>query len=309
MTRVSTAGNYSSVLANLMAAQQRQNEAGAKAGSQKNGSSLKDYARHAETLTAMRTVQSRLTVYTDQNKIVADRLTNQSTALSQIADSATATRQSIADALAAGRADTLMEDLQAQMRNAVEGMNARYNGKYLFSGGQIDTPPVSAANMADLTAPATAIADFFHNDQFKTQAKIDESTTISTGMLADDVGADLLTAYKAFQTFQEGPDGPFGAELTPAQRTFLESQLGGWDTLGSELTNTAGRNGLLQRRVDSVKADLVARSDTLSGMMGEITDADMGKAATDLQMAQMSLQASAQVFMALQSSSLLNLLK
>jgi flagellar hook-associated protein 3 FlgL len=43
-------------------------------------------------------------------------------------------------------------------------------------------------------------------------------------------------------------------------------------------------------------------------MIGHITDADMAKAATDLSNAQLSVQASARVLQALQSSSLLNLL-
>ena len=43
-------------------------------------------------------------------------------------------------------------------------------------------------------------------------------------------------------------------------------------------------------------------------MIGDITDADMGKAATDLSNAQLSVQATARVLQALQSSSLLTLL-
>ena len=56
-TRVSTVGNYSAVLANLMAAQARQIEAGDQVATQKMGSDLKDYAKKAEMLTAMRAVQ------------------------------------------------------------------------------------------------------------------------------------------------------------------------------------------------------------------------------------------------------------
>ena len=56
MNRVSTGGNYSAVLANLMAAQQRQMEAGNMVGTQKKGSNLKDISRNAEMLTAMRSV-------------------------------------------------------------------------------------------------------------------------------------------------------------------------------------------------------------------------------------------------------------
>ena len=53
VTRVSTAGNYSAILANLIAAENRQVDAENRVSSQKNGANLKDYANKAETLTAM----------------------------------------------------------------------------------------------------------------------------------------------------------------------------------------------------------------------------------------------------------------
>ena len=305
--RVSTNGSYAAVLANLMAAQQRQIEAGERSSSMKNGSDLKDFARNAEMLTAMRSVATRISGYQDQNLLVADRLNNQDTALNQIANSASTTRQAIADALASGRADSLMDDMQANMRDAVSGLNTRYGGKYLFAGGQIDTPPFEVTTLAQLTAAPT-IAGLFKNDQFKAVSKVDDSTTVTTGMLASDVGTEMMNAFKAIQAFNEGPDGPITGELTEAQRTFLEGQLSTWDTAARNLTDKVGANGLNQSRVDAVKADLVSRANNLGGMMGEIIDADMGKAVTDMQTAQLSVQAAAQVFNILQSSSLLNFL-
>ena len=307
-TRISTIGSYSAVLANLMAAQQRQMDAGDKVATQKNGQDLKDYARDAELITAMRSIRTRVENYQDTNGLIADRLATQDTALNQVADAAGGTRQIIAEALASGRVDTLVEDIQAQMRNAVEGMNARYGGKFVFSGGQVDTRPVTATSLADLTA-GPPIASFFKNDGFKTQARIDDSTTVTTGVLASDIGANMLTAFQTFQTFEQGGSGPFAGAMTAAQRTFLEGQLATWDGIRADVTNIAGRNGLTQRRVDGVKADLVARNNQLAGMMGEITDADMALAATQLQAAQLSVQAAAQVFISLQNSSLLNVLK
>jgi flagellar hook-associated protein 3 FlgL len=256
----------------------------------------------------MRSVQTRIGVYGEQNKMIADKLTTQDTALNQITDAAAATRQAIADALASGRADTLMEELGAQMRNAVEGMNARYGGKYLFAGGQVDTQPMTATKMADLTS-GPPLTSFFKNDQFLTQAKVDESTTITTGVLADGIGTDMMNGLKTIQAFEQSAAGPFTGTLTDAQRTFLEGQLSSWDTIRSDLTVKTARNGLLQQRVDSVKDNLVTRENTLAEMIGDITDADMAKAAIDLEAAQMSVQATAQVFLTLQSASLLNFLK
>jgi len=309
MNRVSTASNYSAILANLMAAQQRQVDAGSQVASQKKGDDLKSYARNAEMLTAMRSIQVRGQGFLEQNSTIADKLATQDIALSQVADAVAGAREAIAEALASGHVNTLVEDMEAQLRNAVEGLNARYGGKYLFAGGQIDTKPVTATTLSDLTAPATVIADFFKNDQFVTQNKVDDSTTVSTGVLADAIGTGLMTAFKAFQNEEQTGSGPFTGDLTDAQRTFLEGQLASWDQAHQTIVNIAGRNGLVAKRVDTVKEDLTSRQSSLKEMIGGITDVDMAEAASNLQAAQVAVQAAAQVFMSLQQSSLLNLLK
>ncbi len=309
MNRVSTTGNYSAVLANIQAAQQRQRDAGNQVATQKQGTDLKSYARHAEMLTAMKSIDARLGGYLDQNKLISDKLTTQDFALRQVSSAAEGSRETIAQALASGRSDTLLQDIAGFFRNAVDGLNARYGGKYVFAGGQIDTLPVSATSLGDLTAPPAIIANFFHNDQFVTEAKVDDSTTVSTGLLADKLGTRLLTAFQDFQAFQEGPNGPFQGNLTDNQRTYLEGVLANWDSLNKDLINDTARNGMVQTRVDSVKADLVSRQNSLAGMMGDITDADPAEAATALQQAGVAVQAAAQVFLSLQSSSLLNILR
>jgi len=308
VTRVSTPGNYSAILANLLAAQQRQMQAGDKVSTQKNGSDLKDYARDAEMLTAMRAVRTRIEVYQEQNTFISERLSTQDTALTRVADAAQETRQAISEALASGRVDTLMEDLEAQFRNAVEGMNVRYGGKYLFAGGQVDTRPVTATTLADLTS-GPPIASFFQNDDFLTSAKVDEATSVSMGVLADDLGTAMMVAFQNIQAFHEGGSGPFSGAMTAAQRTFLENQLATWDGIREDVTNVAARNGMIQKRVETVADDLQTRHNAISGMIGDITDADMAEAAAQLQQAQLSVQAAAHVFSSLQESSLLNILK
>jgi flagellar hook-associated protein 3 FlgL len=307
VTRVSTVGNYSAILANIMAAQQRQLEAGVRVSTQKNGSSLKDFAQNDEMLTAMRSVQTRLTGYQDQNSLIADKLTTQDTALNQVAAASQAIREAIADALASGDASTLMAEVQGQMNQAVGALNTKYNGNYLFAGGQINTQPVTAQQLSDLTS-GPPIGSFFQNDQFKAQAAIDDSTTVTTGILASVVGTPLLNALQTLESFNQGGSGPLGSNLTPAQRSFLESQLSTWDSVHQGVTTITAGNGMVQQRVDNIKTDLSSRQTTLAGMMSNITDADMAKAAADLQMAQTSFAAAAQVFQTLKESSLINLL-
>ena len=274
---------------------------------QKNGSNLKEYANKAETLTAMNTVNRRYTAYLEQNSLLAAKLVNQDQALTSVADAAQSVRQAIADALAADNADTLMQNVGGQFQAAVNGLNAKYDGKYLFGGGQVNAPPVTATSLASLTA-GPPISSFFQNDNLQVQAKLDDSTTVTTGQLASSLGTNMLTAFQSLQAFDTGVNGPINGPLTATQRTFLESQLSVWDGIRSNLTTSTAQNGLVQQQLDQVKSNLTTQQNTLVGMIGDITDADMAKAATDLSNAQLSVQATARVLQSLQSTSLLNLL-
>ncbi|MCX7588218.1 flagellin [Phenylobacterium sp. 58.2.17] len=308
MYRVTTGGNYSLVLRNIMLAQQKQMNAGDRVATQENGSNLKDYSRNAEMLTAMRSVETRIGGYLDQNKLIADKLTTQDFAMTQLGDAAAGTKQAIEEAIATGRTDTLMQEIEAQFRNAVSSMNSRYGGKYLFAGGKIDTMPVTADALSDLTNPLTPlISDFFQNDDFITEHKVDDATTVKTGLLADNLGTDLLQAFKTLQAFHEAT--PFGGTMTDAQRTFLTNELANWDSVSSDIIDKTARNGMVQARVDDVKADLTARQNSLKGMIGDIVDANMPVASVELEKATLALQASTQVFITLRDSSLLNALK
>ena len=60
----------------------------------------------------MKSVDARITNYQAQNTQIAAKLTSQDQALTSVADSATAVRQAIADALASGDASTLMVVVQ-----------------------------------------------------------------------------------------------------------------------------------------------------------------------------------------------------
>ena len=307
MDRVSTAGSYSAILANLMAAEGRQTEATNRVSSQKNGDDLKAYAQKAETLTAMKSVDARISSYQAGNSQIASKLTTQDQALNTVADSASAVRQAIADALASGDAGVLMQQISDQFDTAVNGLNAQFDGKYLFAGGKITTPPVSATQLSDLTT-GPPIASFFQNDSLQVKAKLDDSTTITTGQLASNIATPMMTAFQTLKAFDQSGSGPLSGKLTAAQQAFLTTQLQNWVGIGTNLTSVTAQNGLLQKQVDDVASGLVTQKNTLTSMIGDITDADMAKAATDLSNAQLSVQASARVLQALQSSSLLNLL-
>lgn len=307
MNRVSTAGSYAAVLANIQNAQARQNEASNQYSSQKKASDYKGYARNAELLTAMRGVQTKVDGFIDQAKVLTSKLDMQASALSQVSDAAKSAREAIAGAIASDNGDTLMQTLQAALTDAVAGLNTKHGGRYLFAGGQVDTKPVIVTQMSEVGLSSNRV-DLFANDDFKTVNRVDESTSVQTGFLASDVGTPLFAQLKAIQQYVTA-NGPFTDTLTDAQKTFLQGVLPGFDTVYEDLTAVEAQNGVMQNQVDHARTDLDDRADMLVGMTGDITDVDLPTAYANLQAAQISVQAAAQVFASLKDSSLLAILQ
>ncbi|MBC7667652.1 MAG: flagellin [Gemmatimonadaceae bacterium] len=307
MTRVSTSGNFGVMTSNLMRAQVLQNTAGEQVSSQKNATDLKGYAKNAEVLTAMRSAQAKVAGFLEQSTQVANRLDMQDTSIGQISDGMQSARDSIANAVAAGSAETMMQALSGAFGDVIQGLNAKSNGRYLFSGAKSDTQATTATSMPDLTAAAST-ASLFQNDQYITSNRIDDTTSVDTGVLADKLGTGVFNAFKQVQAYVD-VNGPFTGKLTQAQSTFLSGLLPTFDAVKTTLTTDQAKNGLNQARFDTAKTDLSNRADTLKTMVGGITDVDMAEAITRLESAKLAVQASAQVFASLQSSSLLNVLK
>lgn len=306
MNRVATSFSYSSVLDNLMKAQVRQQQANEQVSSQKVANSLKGYAKNAETLLATRSIQTRVQGFIDQAETLASKLESQNLALTQTADAAAGAKQSIMDALATNRGDALMNELSSWFSSATDSLNAKFGGRYLFAGGQSETTPITAQSLSDLTAGP--VADVFQNDGLKTVSRLDETSTVETGFLADELATGLFTAFRDVQAYVEA-NGPFTGQLTAAQTTFLQGMLSGFETARSGLTNAAADNGLMQNRVDKTIESQESRKLMLDGLVGGITDADMPKAISQLEQAQIAVQASAQVFNTLSQSTLLDLLR
>lgn len=308
MTRVATNANFQAALLDLQKAQARGLEAQTRISTQKIATDLKGFGRGAETLAALRSTDARLQGFIATGETVKARLETQALSLDRVADAAQGARDAIAQALAAGRFDGLMLDLQGQYLAAQGGLNAKHQGAYLFAGGRTTEAPVAADTLGDLGA-ASAMSDVFLNDQLKASSRVDESISLTTGFLADEVGGPLLAVFRAIQQYHAGPDGPLDGELGDNGRAFLEARLKELDSARETVIQAGARNGSLQNRVDTILGAHAAQRTALDALIGDRTDADMAKAVTDLQLSQVAIQASAQVINQLRDVSLLNLLR
>jgi flagellar hook-associated protein 3 FlgL len=303
MDRIATNTAYNSVLNNLMTAEIAQTNAGNQISSNEKASDLEGYGTGAESLMAMQATNSQVTGYLNNSQVVAAKLSVQDTGLNQVASSATSSISAITNAIATGNGTTLMQQLQTSFDDATQGLNTQFNGEYVFAGGQVNTPPVSATSLSNLVpGPITSL---FHNDQRTISTQLDQNTSISTGFLADQVGTPLFTALQTIQQYVQ-TNGPFGATLTTAQQSFLTTQLGTLNTVQTNLNNLVGQNGLAQAEVTNTQSSLTQQQTMLQGLIGTDTQANLAQASANLQQAQLSIQAAGQVFHALNASSLLN---
>jgi len=305
MDRVTTSSAYNSIIANLMQAENQQNQANVQVSSGKVASDLKGFGSNAEALTAAQSMMTRVSGYVQTATNVSAQLSAQDTALTEVSDAGQNARQAIAQAVASGSADGLMASLQSAFGQAVDGLNTQYNGSYLFSGGKVSTAPVAAQTLQDLVTPPAG--GVFQNDQLTSSVQLNETTKVQTGMLASNVGGALFNAFQAVQQYVN-TNGPLSGTLTSAQQTALTGMLQSFDTANSGLTNTQAQNGLVQNQVSSIQANQTQRQTDLQTTIGDIADVDMGQASSNLAQAQTALQASARVFQSLQSTSLLNFL-
>ncbi|HXQ15439.1 MAG TPA: flagellin [Caulobacteraceae bacterium] len=306
MDRIATNSAYNAVLTNLMQAEIAQSTAGNQMSSTEKATDLEGYGTGAESLTAMQATNTQVTGYLNNSQVVAAKLTTQDTGLNQVASSATSAISAITNAIAVGNGASLMQQLQTSFDDAVQGLNTQFNGEYVFAGGQVNTQPVSATSLTDLTA-GPPISTLFHNDQRQISTQVDQNTSIGTGFLADQVGTPLFTALQTIQQYVQ-TNGPFGTTLTTAQQSFLTQQLGTLNTVQTNLNNVVAQNGLAQAEVTNTQGSLTQQQTMLQGLIGTATQADLAQASANLQQAQLSIQAAGQVFQALKSSSLLNTL-
>ncbi|CAN5136035.1 flagellin [soil metagenome] len=309
MNRVSTAGNYHSALLNLMSAQNQQNDAQTRLSTQKNATDMAGFGRGAESLTALKAAQSRVQGFLDTGEAVTAKLDSQDLALNQIGDAITAARSAVGDALASGSTSTLMLDLQGQFQSVQNGLNAQHQGTYLFGGANSTQAPVSVSTLAELTA-APSVASTFGNDNLFPVSRLSEGTSVQTGYLANTLGTSIFQIFRDIQAYSDDPaTGPLTGSPTDAQKTFLTAQLSRLADAGKDTIEVISRNGSLAKQVDTTNASHTAQVAQLDTLVNKKTDADLAKAVTDLQLAQVAVQASAQVISQLKDVSLLNYLR
>jgi flagellar hook-associated protein 3 FlgL len=304
MDAVSTASMFQSVLYNIQTEQQQLSLASTQAGSEVIGNNLQAYGSQAEQLVATNSLQTQVTGYITNNNLLSEKLNVQSQALQQVSDAAQSAVTGISTAIANNDPTGLSTTLQAALSSASSALNTTYNGQYIFAGNATSTRPFTASSLSDLTG--TSVSNLFVNGTTAPVNRLNSNTVATTGFLASDVGSALVTALQNFQTYVSAT--PLSTPLTSDQATQLQSLETQFNSALTATNAVAAQNGVIQSQVTSNITDLTDQQTALQGVATNITSVNVAQVDTNLQLAQNALQASADVFQSLQSSSLLNLL-
>ncbi len=307
MTRISSFNANQNLMFQIMNAQMKFNEAQMQVSSGKKATNLGDHGRDAHVAVATMATRDRYQSYANTATKLKSELDAQALALKEITQVAQDLRQAMMEAVASGKGTAMMEQAESAFQRATSVLNTNFGGKYLFGGGRTDTPPVSVQNLEELSA-LTASDDAFVNDNLVQATRIDDGVTVSYGLRAkEDIASDLYSAFKTLNDYATA-NGDLIGDLSEAHMTELRTQLQNLPDIISGLTTVEAKNGAVQNRVENAINRQEDRLITLNELIGKMTDADMAEAATNLQLAQTTMQASAQAFSMLQRTSLLDYL-
>ncbi|ALG60254.1 MULTISPECIES: flagellin [Citromicrobium] len=198
-------------------------------------------------------------------------------------------RTRMATAIGTEDSSGLQETIKGAFEQFRSSLNAKEGGIPLFGGSRTDVLPFAPESLADVAA--TPASDAFRNDDVRAVAHLSEGTSVTYGITASDLGAEI---YEAFRTLAAA--GPIGERLTDAQKTALQDALVQIDTGSVGLRAANAENGRKQARVETLGERAEQRSLVLSDIIAANEDADLGQVAVDLAQQKATLEASYSVF-------------
>jgi flagellar hook-associated protein 3 FlgL len=304
MTRISTAAAAQTALVDLMRAQRSVFDAQQQLTTGKIAPDLKGSSYRAESLAAAYGARDRAEGFRQSAERVGHKMETTAIALDKLAEAATDLRV----AMTTVDGSYIMNQAREAFEKARNALSTQHAGAYIFGGTRTDANPITATSLDDLVAAAD-VSDIFVNSNRRPVAKLDDQITQETGLLADEVGTDLMAAFKRLAEFDAGANGPFDGPVDDTQRAYLQGEIANVLTAFDRISDKIGENGALQSRAESMVTSQQQKADYLNSLIGDLEDADMATAATRFQQAQTAVDVAARTFSVLSQVSLLPFLR
>ena len=309
--RASTAGQSLYLLQQVMNASQQLGKTQDQVASGKVSTDYAGLGDKAAMLEATRTAANKADAYQSNISMAVSQTDLQDTQLSSLSDLANQLRQALTTAVANNNGQSLMPTMQGIFDQASAILNSKdTNGNYIYGGDTDNTPPLNVTSLSQLVALSTSSAAF-SNGTLKKSVQVADGQSVQVGVLASDVGTQLMQVLKDVAAFDAGSNGNIGTtqNLTQPQLDFLTSEIPASVTAAQQVNDGAATNGFVYKTLQAASDHASSQSTIYKGFVSDIEDVDMPTAITKLNQNQVALQAALQVTATLNQVSLLNYLK
>jgi len=306
--RVATNTQSQFLLNQIMQATNRMNTSQQQVASGKVSNNYAGIGGKTGALEAARASAARADAYQSNTQSALNQVDLQDTQLTQLSSVAQSLQQAISEAVGNNDATGLMNNVQSIFDQVSQVLNAKdANGNYLFGGDKDDVPPFNVTSLSQLAGLANT-SDAFSNGTQKKSVMVADGQPEQIGVLASDIGTQVVQVLKDLATFQASPNGNFSGTLTDAQSTFLGSEMPVSKAASVSVNSATAANGYTYNRLKDAADQQTALSTLYKGFVSNIEDVDMPTAVSQLNMDQTALQAAMQVTAQLGQISLLNYL-
>ena len=305
--RISTNGQTQLLLSQIMQDTTQLNQTEAQVASGKVATTYSGIGSNVSALEAARSASARATAYQNNTQLAVTQADLQNTQLTSLSSLSAQLQQAMQNALANNDATGLMAKAQNIFTQATQILNSQdANGNYIYGGDKDNTPPVTVTSLTQLAA--TPMSQVFANGTQAKSVLVANGESVQVGVLASNVGTQLMQTLSDIQNFNSGATGNMGTGLTGAQSTFLTGELPTAQAATQNLNTATASNGYTYNQLQDAVTQQQSLSTLFTGFVSNIEDVNMGQAITNLNQNQAALQAALKVTAQLNSVSLLNYL-
>jgi flagellar hook-associated protein 3 FlgL len=306
MIRVATFASQQLSLSQQMKTQSQWAEANIQASSGKESRDYAGIAVDSSRLISLENMSESLDSYIANIDLTDARLQNMESSVAAVFDIATEVRTLLMEALNAGNAEdaAVQENASILLEEVAARLNVSHDGRYLFAGAGIDTPPVDLTTFDpddaayDPNDPSLANAGYYAGDDTVLSVRIEETVILDYGVTATESGMEALLRglYLA-------------STAAPTDTARLESALDLMNTAIDELPDIRARIGTTRSALEHTK---LAHSEVqlfASKEISDIENVDVVRTMTRISALQLQLEASYMITAQMANITLINFLR
>ena len=317
MTRISTAQQSQMRITDMMASQKQVANAQRQVTTGHVAEFYKDIHMDVTSLAGAKSLMARLDQHEANNGLILNRLSSYDQAMAGIEGSGGDIKGAVMSAINTASTQGLYATIEGAFDNVLNFLNSQNTEGYLFAGTNRDVAPVNISSINDLLLAAEPPTDIFQNNDLKSAVRIDENRTLEVGILAEELGLEIMTAFQRMAMWQNGivpttapvpagPSGNFATPLTAEDQDFLIGEIANIEQLVDNISSFRGDNGLNQKTIEEAQEVLSLQIFQAKGLISTIEDVDSAEAITNLNQKNFALEASYNVLSQINRLSLLN---